>query len=548
MKKNLLILTAFTLTMSAVAQENNVELSSAEQNMQQKPIVQLSQQQKIGFKGVNKISGIAYDDIMTETPEGELHANQSLEDYGYTTVYGNIQMTRYSGKVVDYVIGNNGDFYLHNPFSNIRTDSWLRGTIKNDTISFPPQKIYKETYNGNTYEYYAVYMCFSANDQTWLQVPDSLDLTFVMHDDTLTQVGNGMIGLVDADNWWYGIGDMLMEITDVTDEIRTLPEGVTSDKYVLKYAYSPTLSDSKLMDIAIDGFNCYMGHMDDAMGDGYIWGMFAGNNLIVMPPQYLGIDTTFNNHIYYMASRVETKTNKSGKDYYAYYQANELIFNYDESKGQFSCDSALVINGGKSYISFIKAFNQPVMTRYEEKATTPRDPEFIDAMPFDYDNNYAYFTVRLPKYGTDNTFMDPEKLYYNIFFDGELYTFEPSLYTSLEQNMTDIPYNLSNHNFVALDPSARLVDYYDGDVETIGVQLIYKGGNETRKSNIVEIDINEFLETLGLKDVKADHKGIVSINYYDLSGREISQPSHGLYLKKITYQDGSVKTIKSIEK
>lgn len=45
-------------------------------------------------------------------------------------------------------------------------------------------------------------------------------------------------------------------------------------------------------------------------------------------------------------------------------------------------------------------------------------------------------------------------------------------------------------------------------------------------------------------DVNVADKMLRSIKYYDLSGREVSKPANGVYVKKLTYGDGSVKTSK----
>lgn len=50
--------------------------------------------------------------------------------------------------------------------------------------------------------------------------------------------------------------------------------------------------------------------------------------------------------------------------------------------------------------------------------------------------------------------------------------------------------------------------------------------------------------TTGIKNAEADDKDIERINWYDLSGRSVITPSKGVYIKTITYTDGSKKSVK----
>lgn len=57
-------------------------------------------------------------------------------------------------------------------------------------------------------------------------------------------------------------------------------------------------------------------------------------------------------------------------------------------------------------------------------------------------------------------------------------------------------------------------------------------------------NINVGDETTGIKDIQSDGKDIERINWHDLNGRSIIAPSKGVYIKTITYTDGSKKSIK----
>lgn len=41
---------------------------------------------------------------------------------------------------------------------------------------------------------------------------------------------------------------------------------------------------------------------------------------------------------------------------------------------------------------------------------------------------------------------------------------------------------------------------------------------------------------------------IKAVKYYDLSGRTVAEPSKGIFIKAVTYDDGTTKTTKLIKK
>lgn len=49
----------------------------------------------------------------------------------------------------------------------------------------------------------------------------------------------------------------------------------------------------------------------------------------------------------------------------------------------------------------------------------------------------------------------------------------------------------------------------------------------------------------GIKNASADAKAM-SVTYYDLSGRKVQNPKHGVFVKKTVMSDGKVKTGKMV--
>ena len=52
----------------------------------------------------------------------------------------------------------------------------------------------------------------------------------------------------------------------------------------------------------------------------------------------------------------------------------------------------------------------------------------------------------------------------------------------------------------------------------------------------------------GIDNTCVSEKDIKDISYYDYAGRKTSEPKGGLFIKKVTYRDGSVSTRKIVKK
>ena len=54
--------------------------------------------------------------------------------------------------------------------------------------------------------------------------------------------------------------------------------------------------------------------------------------------------------------------------------------------------------------------------------------------------------------------------------------------------------------------------------------------------------------SVGIGEAVRQADRVKSVAYYDASGRRVSSPSGGLYIKSVTYADGTVKTYKVVLK
>ncbi len=133
-------------------------------------------------------------------------------------------------------------------------------------------------------------------------------------------------------------------------------------------------------------------------------------------------------------------------------------------------------------------FAYPVIA---DVAATPADPEIIDVGAYDPKQEYGYIMVDIPVVDVDGKDIKESKLYYKFYsdIDDEIapITFTPDLYKNLEEDLTEIPYTFTDNYDFAFQQNYRVVylNYDFSNYDRIGVQSIYRGGDEERTSEIV---------------------------------------------------------------
>ena len=84
--------------------------------------------------------------------------------------------------------------------------------------------------------------------------------------------------------------------------------------------------------------------------------------------------------------------------------------------------------------------------------------------------------------------------------------------------------------------------FHTGDFARFGVQTIYKGGGDDKRSPIVY-----YGDETGI-NAPASDATVVSTTYLDLMGRQHSGLTHGINIVVVKYSDGTVKTGKVMVK
>lgn len=486
-------------------------------------------------------------EMITKQPEGKLYKDMYGYSEGFVSQWGAIYEDVRDGVARDFVVGNDGSYYMKSPISAQPTDSWIKGDkAKGDTIVFKlPQQIYTLDYgDGNPIKYYASRLVYQQVDGENQYVLDekSQDIKFVWRNDSLIKCDkDALLGMTSEAGDWNGLGDLISETT-ICPFTNEAPKDLSkATKYIFTFHPSERTTTQRISQVVIEGDDFYANNIDANIPDAWIHGKINNGKVVFSGAQFLGLDKNasqfrfnFPANVYYDDETYMTE----------YKTMDEVSFDYDAATGNLSnCQYGFMSNYGYRLIALeMQVMMQPTFEAWDGVIARPQNPNILQYYPAETASGWVVFD--LPRNNVENSFMDQSNVYYNIYFDDELATFYPDQYLGIEKEMTDVPVDFNDtqrYDFQTYGSQHRVV-IYDSGISRVGVRAVYVNGDERLYSDIVYSDGTVIS---GIKNASADAK-TKSISYYDLSGRIIQNPKHGLFIKKTVMNDGSVKTSKTV--
>lgn len=502
-------------------------------------------------------------DIITEQPKGTLHDNLYGTGEGFMTFFNSVYSSASDGTVERYVETDNGEVYIQNIVSTISPNTWVKGEkAEGDTIKFVfPQKYVAQEGmddDGNPtgiVEFFYLYRCRINAERTSLDLDEtSQTISYVLRNDSLIRVDNldnGVIlALCNGAGEWTGFGDYYQTWTKIKDEPCVPSASANKMKYQLDFVNTVEQYDSRIINVAIDGNDFYLGGLTDSAPDNWVKGKIDGDKVVFEGKKYMGVDKENKCHAYFSALGSE----KVWSDYYhqeadSFFFVKSISFDYDAENKTLKSDKMFGVNMGTSTVKFINVFMEPQMKPWNDLPANPKDPDLLEFRPYDPNYGYGAMLYWLDNMSVDDNLLNADYLYYNLYFDGELFTAYPDEYVLLKEAMTDIPYSFSDgYDFNFTGSMHNMFFYMDG-VSKVGIQAMYKYNDKVYKSNLVEFEITEdgFRPT-AVNGVTDDADRVLSVSFYDLSGRRVSNPSSGIYLKTMKMADGTQKTVKIVKR
>lgn len=499
--------------------------------------------------------------IIDAQPEGKLHANFYFSGESFVNMMGYEAQLPFDGiwgKIVE--APDNKTIYINNPIGAYYSDAWIKGErTTGDTIEVKlPQQFVHEEYDGmsnDAWLYKLVPVKVEQDGETYTTFkPDSTSQTvkYVWRNDSIVLVNttqdSKLLGMCTEAGEWYGYGDYIQQYT-VFDQQPVAPKDETKATQMSITYYDSGQRYGRVKKVVREGNDIYIAGLNKNIPSGWAKGTISGNKATFSGHQYMGLDSVTASYAFFEpVSRSMVWDSEIGDSIENLTLAEAITFAYDADKGTLSTDSTFVANQGYKMFNQVFTYDGATLEPWTEKAATPLavDASTMSYMPFSEEYGYGLLAFAPSEFDADGYILDANKLYYSIYLDDDVLTIDPDEYKLFPYETTEIPFTYSDMlDFVNYAGMWQVYTFVTG-IDRIGVQMIYKGGGEVRKSAITYISaIDE--DPSAVSNVAQTGK-VAGVTYTDLSGRRVSRPGKGLFIQTTRLADGTITTSKRLFK
>lgn len=489
---------------------------------------------------------------ITDQPKGTLYETvQGSTELTYLVYNGMLATTKTDvGYRTEIVIDGN-DFYVHNILHYYENgESWIKGTLNTDNVvefAFP-QTVYSVPENNLEISVNMLEAKIEDGVTSYVITSGENSLRMKWDGNTLTQIKpgtggdrDGFFGLTHEEGGFVGYGALGLELEIVETPAVALPGGIR----FLNDEYSCTYTD-KFGDNIKSLMNIYRSEGSDEV---YISGLNSTDpkqlvkgvvdtegNIEIQSAQFMGLTFAegLDNFVYCYAA---TPVGQS------YEWADKVVLVNDN--GVYKADKSILVNLGNKYPLLGLSLTDLTMTSMDDIVRTPAAPYLFENEPdtrFEYDADEGMIGggFGFDCLSTDGEPLDPENVFFNVYFDGELQT------TTIDgEPCTDIP------NTVEMTDDMLFVNTFTGyycvfgfePVKKVSIQAIYHNRNgEITKSDMLVAIVDGYSDGVGSIDAESN---VVRVEYFTMQGVAIAEPA-GLCIVRTTYSDGTVKTKKAV--
>ena len=460
------------------------------------------------------------------------------------------------------VIGDDGCIYIYNPLSGLDSKSWLKLEKQADGKyrAKLPQAILTDDLGGDDEEEESSERTISlirmvSNDDGKNYEPVGATMNYVdftWENNKLVMKGMGQkkqIWAAAYENSWqnnYG-GDWALTIETLGEQLITPPATATKSQYTVTSKSDPS---PRIVEAMTDNNDIYIKGLFKAEKLANVWVKLTkqGDKAVMSTNQYLGITkkTDFKKydsdksdyHTFAAAFENEKKT------------ADNLEFNIDAT-GKLTASKLLRTSLGRASNDnitgedYVESYEGLTLTPYIQKAGKPATPVYFyfTSTP-DYDNtsNEIKLAFYVKNADVDGNYLDPEKMYYNVYVNGSKEPFKfkktETQYRDMhEDEMTNIPFNYQdnrNYDFKVID-NLRILHFYDSSITTAKVVMVYEADGKKYSSEPLVAS----LPPTGIES--ANFNKATTEKYYTIDGRQIQKLQKGLNIVKSS--DGTTRKV-----
>ena len=404
------------------------------------------------------IVAFAEDDVLITPPE-----TATVETYytisGNFYIYGNQQWEDATADMPTIKVAFDGsDIYIQGLAFWFK-EAWIKGTIADGKATFTSgQYLGADNYGKE-------YLVGSEDGHTVTDIMFNYDST----EGILTATNkfiyeNSRTDIVSKYTFWYM--PTFSKTPPPAPEVVTVPETLVAEEYAVSYTDFDGHAAGTSVKVGFDGTDVYIQGFCATLPEAWIKGTMDGNTITFAGGQYYGK--------YY--------------SYELFLQDNDVVFTYDEANNTLTATGLVYNQTGNSYADYYK---NPVIKKVVEKVATPATPTISAIKASGYGDVVRY---NVPPIDVNGDGLVSSKLSFQFFTDEEQVinplTFTTDYFTRLTEDMTVIPYGFTED-----------YDFYNNEIylnmphstwNKIGIQSIYTGGGEEKKSEIFWYTIKEY--------------------------------------------------------
>lgn len=556
MKHSLLALSAALVAVSGMA--------STRAHQPHKAAPSLSFDRNIELKHDNRIirhnSGMKKAPARINTPEDVITSaegrrqNMTLIGSGFLVEW---DLMEYENQEVatHVVYGEGNEVYIYNIIPNLPTESYVKGIQDGDRIvvELPQTILWDDDYDDGANVNICQFIEFEEDGELYFDyIPmEGESLVFTVAEDGSMKAEDlsveRLLGVTYcADDMWAGYGAWDLSLVPFNGSPVTVPSDIEVSEDFWNYTCD-YLGMGWPVSFAQGGEEVYFRGLSEVMPDAWVKATVEYGeteaHVFIDQNQFVGIN--MGAYVYTKCAQILVDE-EYGYEYYELLPDDyrfELIWDYEEeTMVPADLSVSLLFNMSMNEVYYADELYEFVLSindGYEGTPANPRALRFFDYMEF-FDYNVFEFDV--PALSTDGGLLNTSDLSYVVYVNGEEWTFDPEEYW-IEEPMTEIPWSFDNEDSILkwYGSCKHAVYLYVEGISTLGVQSIYRYGGDETRSEIVTLDLEN--DPSGVAAAEASKK-VADVKYYDLSGRQVAAPAAGIFVKRVTFEDGSVATFK----
>lgn len=537
-------------TLTASAQSLHLSQAPSETQQMSRHMTQ-STTMKLGGNTVRQMRKAAKHPV-TDTPDGD------LKEFSLNTEYYDSQMDEWILRdgIKSNVVIDGSTVWIKDIGTTFKYGTWIKGEISDDKkhVVFDNMQPYYEDNDGNLY--YISHSYLNSN-QDVLADTESDSFSFD-YDETTGVISNDTLELSivneDGGVFSYSVGYIY---TPFTNQLVEVPAGLKFQDYSLRYDNAYKYYVPTLIGVAQQGNDFYFKGLSSKTRSSVLKGTLQGDSIVISNGQYVGLyDDQY--YLYFKGATYSGLDSDGWPTYKSKDHATLTVSKNAAGEYQFDGkDGILFCLGKKANASYTESYPAQSMRIFHGSPATPKTP---DIRGWDIDDTYNTTTTLsyvVPVEDVDGNYINPDSLFYRVYVNGKPWVFDKDWYPAFKDTLlvnslfsdrgktykqrTDCN---GSYHVLAFDHDKSL------SIDSIALQSVYFWNGVARYSGTCTyITATGDKYTDGIQPATLTNAGrkVVSVRYYDLSGREIAEPKQGAYIRSTVYDDGSRQAVKYIK-